>query len=106
MGYNTPILVLNDRLNEIKDDPYFGPKLVHAIHSFQRGEPPPYLTGQTTVLNVAHADELQILAVGANTGRLIGRGHWTHGRMDDDALITHLYETMMERKKHDPGTKR
>jgi hypothetical protein len=26
--------------------------------------------------------------------------------MDDDALITHLYETMMERKKHDPGTKR
>lgn len=97
MGYNTPILVLNDRLNEIETDIYFGRKLAMAIREFQPNNKfKPYITGQTTILNVAHADTLQILAVGANSGRVIGTGHWT---MDDEAIITHLYREMLAAKK-------
>lgn len=86
MGFNTTIVVLNDRLSEIESDPEFGKKLVAAINAFSRSRPErmPYITGQTQVIEVAHADSLQIVAVGGNTGRVIGWGHYTN---DDDILI-------------------
>ena len=70
MGYNTAILVLNDRLDEIKKDPYFGERLVNGILTLRDGNHD-YITGQTQIISTQHADFVQLLAVGRNRGRLI-----------------------------------
>lgn len=87
MGFNAVLVVLNDRLAEIERDPEFGKKVAHAIrcHNDPRGAP--YITGQTQVVSVDHADVLQVVAVGANCGRVIGHGHW---RQTNDDLIKYL----------------
>lgn len=94
MGYNASVCVLLDRLDEIERDPAFGKKLAAAIrYRVMHAKPPrcdvsaPYVTGQTEVVAVAHADVMQIVAIGGNTGRLVGCGHY---REDDDSLIRGL----------------
>lgn len=87
MGYNATVVVLLDRLHEIERDPEFGKKLADAIkmHNYPREKP--FVTGQTQVVDVQHADTLQIVAVGANSGRVLGYSHWS---MDDDAVLGQL----------------
>ena len=89
MGFNATVVILNDRLSEIERDPEFGKKLARAIRCFDRSRPErmPYVTGQTQVIEVAHADTLQVVAIGGNTGRVIGYGCY---RDDNDALIKQL----------------
>lgn len=89
MGWNSVIVVLNDRLHEIENDPEFGKKLAQAIreHSYPKQHRQEYITGQTQVISCCHADTMQIVAVGANTGRVLGYGHW---RQSDDDMIKGL----------------
>jgi hypothetical protein len=96
MGFNTTIVVLNDRLSEIERDPEFGKKLATAIRYFGRRDPGriPYITGQTQVIEVAHADNLQVIAVGGNTGRVVGYGAIGD---DDDKLIKGLERRRREK---------
>lgn len=103
MGYNAVLVVLNDRLDEIERDPEFGRKVAAAIRyqgaydeTGAPGRSKPYVTGQTQVISVAHADVTQVVAVGANCGRVIGRGFW---RQDDDELIKALEAQRCERAK-------
>lgn len=103
MGYNSVLVVLNDRLHEIERDPEFGKKVADAIraHGSSRGRyGEPYITGQTQVISVQHADFAQVVRVGGNCGRLLGYGHWTQ---DDDALIQGLVK---ERKRKAAELKR
>jgi hypothetical protein len=103
VGFNSVVLVLNDRLRDIEEDKEFGPKLASAI----RSKAIPKYDGivwpsQTTVLGTEHADVMQIWAIGANGGRLIGRGHWQD---TDEELLVKLAEkfgyflTPRERRK-------
>ena len=89
MGYNSVLVILNDRLDEIERDAEFGKKVASAIR--EHGSPEKhrrtYVTGQTQVVTVNHADTLAVVAVGANYGRVIGYGHWTQ---NDDELIRWL----------------
>ena len=87
MGWNSVVVVLNDRLHEIENDPEFGKKLAQAIRAHDYRERQPYITGQTQVISCCHADTVQIVAVGANTGRVLGYGHW---RQSDDDMIKGL----------------
>ena len=102
MGYNASVVVLVDRLEEIERDPEFGKKLAAAIrhrnaYGVTRDRPSaPYVTGQTEIIAVEHADTLQVVAIGANSGRLIGRGHWTQ---DNDELIQQLERERLERNR-------
>lgn len=91
MGYNATLVVLTDRLDEIERDPEFGKKVAAAIryHSAYgkegiRERSAPYVTGQTQVVGVEHADVMQIVAVGGNCGRTIGYGS---RRQNDNDLI-------------------
>lgn len=89
MGYNSVILVLNDRLWDIEKDPAFGSKLCDAIReASSRPDRFPEVPGsQTVVINTDHADVMQIIAVGGNYGRVLGSGSW---RDSDEELLVKL----------------
>lgn len=81
MGFNATVVVLLDRLREIEKDPEFGRKLADAIR-YKVGNPQPggagyrygadEATGQTQVIEVHHADGIVAVAVGGNTGQVLG----------------------------------
>ncbi len=98
MGYNAVLVVLTDRLHEIERDPEFGKKVAGAIReqSYPETHLRTHITGQTQVLSVQHADTLQVVAVGGNTGRVIGYGHY---RQSDDDLIKGLERQRREKAR-------
>lgn len=99
MGFNATVVILNDRLTEIERDPEFGKKLATAIRHFDRTRPDrmPYVTGQTQVIGVHHADGLMVFAVGGNTGREIGYGG--NYRATDDEIVRELEQQRKRRAK-------
>jgi hypothetical protein len=112
LGNNATVVVLLDRLDEIEKDPEFGKKLARAIlwrANNGPGEPryahypEPYVTGQTQVVEVHHADNQAIVAVGANYGRQIG---WSWGwKRTDDEIIEELYKDLKRRRREEKKAK-
>lgn len=84
MGLNTAVIIRNDFLHEINEDSEFGRKVYSAVIS--RGRE--YHGQAFDVLPSAHADYLQIAAIGGNTIRLLGYGG-TY-RSDDEAALRYL----------------
>ena len=94
MGYNTTVVVMNDALGAIANDPKFGESLQRAVCEAQRGKPvdvPAYSyrngvdqewTGvhcnAATVIETHHADDTSLVAVGGNTGTSLGL-FWPYG---------------------------
>ena len=74
MGWNSVILVLNDCLHEIETDPQFGAKVHREIaDGFGRHECKRNYNAFGVVCQ-SHADDVQIVSVGRNTGRRIRPG--------------------------------
>jgi hypothetical protein len=82
MGYNTTVVIYNDALHEIRNDPEFGKKLVGVILEqdglrpksfFASGKQGDYTFSSTAgvVVEQHHADDTAIVAVGGNTGIMI-----------------------------------
>ena len=80
MGYNTTVVVLNDALSYIKDDPGFGARLAYAVSRAVMGKPvdvPAYSIGGGVYCNAAiviethHADYDVMVRVGGNRGEVI-----------------------------------
>lgn len=96
MGFNTAILILNDCLNEIDKDPErFALNLTRAIKmSFGEKKPYPIGIGQAQVIYQEHADSLGILAVGGNTGSILGYvpGRKVRNDGSEDAKLAILKE--------------
>lgn len=96
MGFNATVVVLLDQLHVIERDPEFGKKLAQAIR-YRASRPtddreaPGYrpfgaeATGQTQVIEVHHADKQMVVAVGGNTGRVLGYGG-NYNYEDDEIL--------------------
>jgi hypothetical protein len=106
MGFNSVVLVLNDRLSQIRDDKEFGAKLVNAVlnaavvnKSYEREVIP----SQTTVLGCEHADTMQIWAIGGNTGRLLGRGRWADSDVELLAKLADKYGYFLTPKERRKG---
>lgn len=87
MGNNATVVVLLDQLHVIERDPEFGKKLAAAIR--YRASMPAEIdqpgasgykyagneaTGQTQVIEVHHADNMMVVAIGGNTGQVLGVG--------------------------------
>lgn len=76
MGYNTTVVVMNDALNEIKNDPKFGEKLSQAVMKVVFGSPVDVAAlnymNAATVIESHHADGTAIVAVGGNYGVVLG----------------------------------
>jgi hypothetical protein len=76
MGYNSTVLVLNDRLGEIEREPEkFVKEMLHAIQRSAMADQEDFYPGQSTVMSCAHADVVTILAVGGNHATVMGRFH-------------------------------
>lgn len=75
MGWNTTVVVLNDALDQIKNDPKFGEKLYYACLEVQRGKPVDVSAGYhcnaATVIETHHADIDVLVRVGGNYGEVV-----------------------------------
>ena len=78
MGYNSTLIILNDALHEIGNDPDFGKKVEAAIQQSVLGKridiSSGYHANAATVIECHHADHLQVIAIGGNTGQVLGSG--------------------------------
>lgn len=90
MGFNTSVIVMNDALGWIEEDPEFGKNLARAIAEASRGKPVdvPAHSGRggvhcnaATVIESHHADGYQAVLVGGNMGQKLGRQCF--GQYDD-----------------------
>jgi uncharacterized hydantoinase/oxoprolinase family protein len=74
MGYNTTVIVLNDALDNIANDPNFGKKLVAAIKNACYGTTNVSAGGfvnAATVIESHHADEHVLVDIGGNMGKVV-----------------------------------
>jgi hypothetical protein len=102
MGFNATVVVLVDQLDAIRRDARFGEQLAEAIsHKLRdpnnRHGGDPYVTGQTQVVETHHADSMVIVAVGGNTGQVLGYGGGWATKPDD--MIKWLNADRLRRKR-------
>jgi len=102
MGYNTTVVILNDALGDIANDPDFGRKLADAIlrqsgnrhevvnaTSISPGGTVRRSSMAAIVVEQHHADETTLVAVGGNTAAVV---HTQSGgaflyKEDQDAIL-------------------
>jgi hypothetical protein len=94
MGMNTAMIVRNDFLHDIKDDPAFGQKVWTAICANGDEKRMPYLGQAFTVLSSSHADYVQIIAIGGNCIRRVGFAGGYKDLFNDEALLRRLADDM------------
>ncbi len=99
MGFNATVVVLLDQLDRIERDPNFGKQLADAIRrvSARPNESHQYVAGQTRVIEVHHADQQIVVAVGGNTGKVLGFGGYY--RATPDEIIKSLNQDRLARKR-------
>ena len=106
MGFNTTIVVYNDALHAIENDPEFGKNLVRAIRNLNMPNPsstdlsPPAGNhcNAAMVIEDHHADHQRAVLVGGNRGQVMGyAGNY---RLDMDSeedkktILTNLADSM------------
>jgi hypothetical protein len=77
MGFNTTVVVLNDALGEIENDPKFGQRLASAVKelSVRKGRidvPAGNHANAASVVETHHASENAVVVVGGNFGSVLG----------------------------------
>ena len=102
MGFNATVVVLVDQLSAIEAAPNFGKQLADAVRAklndpTERHIRAPYVAGQTQVIEAHHADSMMIVAVGGNTGQVLGFGGGY--RSDPDEMIKWLNDDRLRRKR-------
>ncbi len=76
MGWNTTIVLMNDALTDIKNDPKVGEAIHEAVLGLHRGGLRDISAGSScnamTAIEQHHADHLVAVAVGGNSGHILG----------------------------------
>ena len=98
MGYNTTVVVLNDALSDIENDPEFGRKLAAAVRKVSLGKPVDVSAGghcnAAIVLETHHADNQQLVLVGGNYGQLLPCNVRYHSETPEMDVLTTLATKM------------
>lgn len=72
MGWNTTVVIYNDHLSWIEEDPDFGRKLSEAIRQLNNPYSiKPISFGSGIVIETHHADHTVTVKVGQNTGEVV-----------------------------------
>ena len=92
MGYNTTVIVRNDGLANIKNDPDFATKLVAAIMEVSRTGIPVHVSAlghvnAATVVETHHTDQAALITVGGNLGTKIDPDTDRQVRLMAEALV-------------------
>jgi hypothetical protein len=101
MGFNTTVVVLNDALDQIANDPEFGKKLADAIRciGYRPGPHSLYVTAgnhsnAASVVETHHSSMTVVVAVGGNYGSVLGEypnpSH--HERMNQWDILEAVYD--------------
>ncbi|TXH10713.1 MAG: hypothetical protein E6R04_04440 [Spirochaetes bacterium] len=93
MGFNTPALILNDTIADLKQDPVkFVDSLVRAVSS--GGEYPPFedYSHIVKLLPSFHADNAAVVVAGGNTAAVKHCSSLPLRPSDDDAMVALLHE--------------
>lgn len=101
MGFNTAMIVRNDFLHDIKEDPKFGEKVWTAVCYEGNEEHMPYVGQSFSVLPSSHADYMQVIAVGGNRIRRLGFGG--NYRSTDEEILKGLAASMGYNLVKKPG---
>lgn len=111
MGWNSTVVVMNDALDAIRDDPEFGKKLYHAIceksmfpeRSKLIDVPALNHVNAATVIEQHHADYTAIIAVGGNYGSVLHTTYgWSHHTTEFlERVAKELRETIKLRKQQE-----
>src|SRR5690606_26019895 len=88
MGFNTGMVILNDRLHEIEADQSFGRQVSEAIRYAGRRE---LWASGFSVLPSQHADTMQVVAIGGNTIRSLGYAGWSN---TDEEILRSVARSM------------
>ncbi len=105
MGSNTTVVVLNDALNQIENDPDFGKNLARAILTNYRGGgnvPSGGHVNAATVIETHHADANVVIVVGGNRGEVLVGGYAHYRASAEETAVTVLKQlgyTVYKRKK-------
>lgn len=90
MGYNSTVVVMNDALDQIRNDPDFGRKLADAIAVVQRGKSVDIRSGYhanaAIVICSRHADWTTYIKVGGNYGEICDKINPDFNEIVDKAL--------------------
>lgn len=102
MGLNTAMIVRNDFLHDVEEDPAFGQKVKTAVVFASHPEHAPYHGQSFDVLPPVHADGLQVVVIGGNGIRLMGVV--LDYRASDESILRELADRMgfMLRRKPAP----
>jgi hypothetical protein len=96
MGYNTTVVILNDALGFIEDDPNFGKNLVQGIRLVNRGKPVDIHArsyhAAAQVIESHHADSTSLVAVGGNDGILLGQYYYVGDASTEEGKVEILKE--------------
>lgn len=94
MGYNTTVMILNDALESIENDPNFAKNLVRGVHLVTRGKPVDIHAGgqhaAATVIETHHADSTSLVAVGGNDGISLGQFYYVGNPYEDKGKVAIL----------------
>ena len=111
MGYNTTVVVMNDALHDIENDPNFGKNLSAAISRMSLPDvrfvdvPAGYHCNAATVIETHHADGMALIAVGQNFGEHLGL-FYPYGEGDLNVrLLKALADELGYRVSKKPGSK-
>ncbi len=88
MGFNTTVVILNDSLYDIENDPDFGKNLAIAINTLSGQSGPISVPSggsgrAASVIETHHSDYAVLIVTGCNSGNNMGT-IFPHGRVTDD----------------------
>lgn len=75
MGFNSTLVILNDRLHEISKTPDFGEQVYNAIAEHGYNRPRYNHPVGTEVVSVDHADVTNVIAVGGNCATVLNKNY-------------------------------
>lgn len=89
MGFNSTLMVLNDRLGDIAKDTELGRKIADAINMRTIEDGPVEVSPGLTVIETHHADAYVATAIGGNRSVHLG-SVWPSRDIDDQDILPRL----------------